>query len=43
MNTAPLERGLVVTFPTVARIRQTGSAAWEQLSEHHLPAGRGAS
>jgi 2'-5' RNA ligase len=39
MNAAPLERGLAVTFPTVARIRQTGSAAWEQLSEHHLPAG----
>jgi hypothetical protein len=40
MNAASLERGLAVTFPTVARIRQTGSAAWEPLSEHLLPAGR---
>ena len=36
VNAAPLERGLAVAFPTVARIRQTGSAAWEQLSEHPL-------
>jgi hypothetical protein len=40
MNAAPLERGLAITFPTVARIRQIGSAAWEQLSEHHLPCSR---
>jgi hypothetical protein len=42
MNAAPLERGLAVTFPTVARIRQTGADAWEQLWEHRLAARRSA-
>jgi hypothetical protein len=40
-NAALLARGVAVTFPTIALIRQQGSAAWEQLSEHHLPVVRG--
>jgi hypothetical protein len=35
-NATLLARGLSVTFPAVALIRQQGSAAWEQLSEYQF-------